>query len=52
MCIQYTRIGEFSAGVNLWSIAIRYDTTVDEIAALNEVDLEGILALGQQLLIP
>ena len=46
------RTHSVSPGDNLWSIAIRYDTTVDEIAALNEVDLEGILALGQQLLIP
>ncbi len=41
-----------SAGENLWSIAQRYGTTVDEIAALNELDPEGILALGQELLIP
>ncbi len=41
-----------SAGENLWSIAQQYGTTVDEIAALNELDPEGILALGQELLIP
>lgn len=41
-----------SGGENLWSIAQRYGTTVDEIAALNELDPEGILALGQELLIP
>ncbi|TKJ31589.1 MAG: hypothetical protein CEE40_00780 [Chloroflexi bacterium B3_Chlor] len=46
------RIHTVRGGDTLWSIAIRYDTTVDEIATLNELDPEGILALGQQLLIP
>jgi len=41
-----------SAGETLWSIAKRYGTTTDEIATLNELDPEGILALGQELLIP
>lgn len=40
------------AGDNLWSIAQKYGTTVDELAALNDLDPEGILALGQELLIP
>ena len=40
------------AGDTLWSIAEQYDTTVDEIAALNDLDPEGILSLGQELQIP
>jgi len=46
------RIHTVGSGDTLWSIAIRYDTTVDEIATLNELDSEGLLALGQELLIP
>lgn len=41
-----------ASGDNLWGIALEYDTTVDEIARLNDLDPEGILTLGQQLLIP
>lgn len=41
-----------AAGDTLWSIALEYDTTVDELARLNDLDPEGILTLGQQLLIP
>lgn len=41
-----------AAGDSLWSIAAQYDTTVDEIATLNDLDPEGILTLGQELLIP
>jgi len=40
------------AGDTLWSIALEYGTTVDEIASLNDLDPEGVLALGQELLIP
>lgn len=39
-------------GDSLWSIALEYGTTVDEIARLNDLDPAGILTLGQQLLIP
>ncbi len=41
-----------AAGDTLWDIAVEYDTTVDEIARLNGLDPEGVLTLGQQLLIP
>ncbi|MGB9301615.1 MAG: LysM peptidoglycan-binding domain-containing protein [Anaerolineae bacterium] len=41
-----------AAGDTLWSIALEYGTTVDEIARLNDIDPEGILTLGQQLRIP
>jgi LysM repeat protein len=41
-----------AAGDTLWSIAEQYGTTVDEIATLNDLDPEGILTLGQELLIP
>lgn len=40
------------AGDTLWSIAVEYDTSVDEIAGLNGLDTEGILTLGQELQIP
>jgi LysM repeat protein len=40
------------AGDTLWSIAVEYDTSVDEIASLNGLDPEGILTLGQELQIP
>jgi LysM repeat protein len=40
------------AGDTLWSIALEYGTTVDEIARLNDLDPEGVLALGQELMIP
>ncbi|NIN68189.1 MAG: LysM peptidoglycan-binding domain-containing protein, partial [Anaerolineae bacterium] len=46
------RVHVISAGDNLWDVAMQYGTTVDEIAALNELDPEAILALGQELLIP
>jgi LysM repeat protein len=39
-------------GDTLWGIALQYDTTVDEIARLNDLDPEGVLTLGQELLIP
>jgi LysM repeat protein len=39
-------------GDTLWSIALEYGTTVDEIARLNDLDPEGILTVGQQLRIP
>jgi LysM repeat protein len=41
-----------AAGDTLWSIALEYGTTVDEIARLNDLDPEGILTLGQELRIP
>ncbi len=41
-----------AAGDTLWDIAMEYDTTVDEIARLNDLDPDGVLTLGQQLLIP
>jgi LysM repeat protein len=46
------RMHVVSAGDNLWDIARQYGTTVDEIVGLNELDPEGVLALGQELLIP
>jgi LysM repeat protein len=39
-------------GDTLWGIALEYDTTVDEIARLNDLDPDGVLTVGQQLLIP
>jgi LysM repeat protein len=39
-------------GDTLWDIAEAYGTTVDEIAALNDLDPEGTLTLGQELLLP
>lgn len=39
-------------GDTLWSIALQYDTSVDEIAALNGLDPEALLSLGQPVLIP
>jgi LysM repeat protein len=41
-----------AAGDTLWDIAVEYDTTVDEIVRLNGLDPEGVLTLGQELLIP
>jgi LysM repeat protein len=41
-----------TAGETLWGIAQRYGTTVDEIARLNELDPDQLLAIGQLLLIP
>lgn len=46
------RVHVVSAGDNLWDVARQYGTTVDEIVGLNELDPEGVLALGQELLIP
>ncbi len=39
-------------GDTLWSIALEHDTTVEQLATLNELDPDAILSLGQQLLIP
>jgi LysM repeat protein len=39
-------------GDTLWDIAAQYGTTVQEIAELNDLDPEGVLTLGQQLLLP
>jgi LysM repeat protein len=39
-------------GDTLWDIAEQYGTTVQEIAELNDLDPEGVLTLGQQLLLP
>jgi LysM repeat protein len=39
-------------GDTLWAIAEKHGTTVDEIARLNDLDPEGILTLGQELLLP
>jgi LysM repeat protein len=39
-------------GDTLWDIAEAYATTVDEIAALNDLDPEGTLTVGQELLLP
>ncbi len=41
-----------ATGENLWSIAERYGTTVDEIATVNGLEPDGLLAIGQQLIIP
>jgi len=41
-----------AAGDTLWDIAKEHGTTVDEIARLNDLDPEGILTLGQELLLP
>jgi LysM repeat protein len=41
-----------AAGDTLWSIAVEYGTTVDEIARLNDLDPDAILTLGQELRIP
>ena len=46
------RMHTVANGDTLWGIALQYDTTVDEIARLNDLDPDGILTLGQQLLIP
>jgi LysM repeat protein len=50
--VETRRVHMVSAGDNLWDVAMQYGTTVDEIVGLNELDPEGILALGQELLIP
>lgn len=39
-------------GDTLWDIAAEYGTTVQEIAELNDLDPEGVLTPGQQLLLP
>jgi LysM repeat protein len=39
-------------GDTLWDIAAEYGTTVQEIAELNDLDPEGVLTVGQQLLLP
>ena len=39
-------------GDTLWSIALEYGTTVDEIASLNNLDPEALLTPGQELRIP
>jgi D-gamma-glutamyl-meso-diaminopimelic acid endopeptidase CwlS len=39
-------------GDTLWSIALQYDTGVDQLATLNGVDPDAILSLGQELEIP
>jgi LysM repeat protein len=41
-----------AAGDTLWDIAEAHGTTVDEIAELNNLDPDGVLSLGQQLLLP
>jgi len=41
-----------TVGDSLWSIALRYATTVDEIATLNGLNPDEVLAVGQRLLIP
>jgi LysM repeat protein len=41
-----------AAGDTLWDIAEEHGTTVDEIARLNDLDPEGILTLGQEILLP
>lgn len=40
------------AGETLWSIAEEYGTTVDDLSRVNDLDPEGILAVGQELLLP
>lgn len=40
------------AGDNLWNIAMRYGTTVEDIAQLNDLDPEALLSIGQRLRIP
>ena len=50
--VESARTHTVGAGDNLWSIAVEYDTSVDEIASLNGLDPEGILTLGQELQIP
>lgn len=49
---ERARVHVVSAGDSLWDIAVQYGTTVNEIAKLNELDPEAVLALGQELLIP
>jgi len=39
-------------GDTLWSIALQYDTGVDQLATLNGLDPDAILSLGQELEIP
>ncbi len=39
-------------GDTLWDIAEAYGTTVDEIVTVNDLDPEGTLTLGQELLLP
>ena len=38
-------------GDSYWSIAKRYNTTVDEIAAINEIDVNAVLYPGQKIMI-
>ena len=46
--IRYT----VQAGDTLWSIAQRFNTTVDEIVALNNITNPNLIFPGQVLLIP
>jgi cell wall-associated NlpC family hydrolase len=46
------RVHHVQAGDTLWSIARRYGTRPERIAALNGIPVEGILRIGQQLKVP
>ena len=50
--VEEQRLHIVVAGDTLWSIAILYGTTAEEIAGLNGLDAEDILAIGQRLVIP
>lgn len=39
-------------GDTLWSIALEHGVEIDQIAALNGLDADAILSVGQQLIIP
>jgi LysM repeat protein len=41
-----------AAGETLFSIALQYNLTVEELAAANNLDPEGVLSPGQTLIIP
>lgn len=41
-----------AAGDSLWSLARRFDTTVEKIAAANNIDPSAVLNVGTQLVIP
>jgi len=50
--LESQRTHTVTTGETLWSIALRYRTTVDDIARLNELDPDQLLTVGQRLLVP